>query len=74
MIWKTARDCWKLAVDGEEEDSLLKGFELAYAGRRIGGLPDRLVRGLVESGRSSLELRVRLGDAPTRPGPPSSCS
>jgi putative heme-binding domain-containing protein len=59
-------DCTRLlelAVDGEEQDSLLKGFELAYAGRRIGGLPDRLVRGLVESGRSSLELRVRLGDA-----------
>ena len=53
----------ELAVDGEEQDSLLRGFELAYAGRRIGGLPDRLVRGLVESGRSSLELRVRLGAA-----------
>ena len=26
-------------------------------------MPDRLVRALVESGRSSLELRVRLGDA-----------
>ena len=59
-------DCTRLlelAVDGAEADALLKGFELAYAGRRIGGLPDRLVRGLVESGRSSLELRVRLGDA-----------
>ena len=53
----------ELAVDGEEQDALLRGFELAYAGRRIGGLPDRLVRGLVESGRSSLELRVRLGAA-----------
>ncbi|MCY3776686.1 MAG: hypothetical protein OXH11_11975, partial [Candidatus Aminicenantes bacterium] len=59
-------DCARLlemATDEEEEDSLLKGFELAYAGRRIGGLPDRLVRSLVATGRSSLELRVRLGTA-----------
>jgi putative heme-binding domain-containing protein len=42
---------------------LLKGFEQAYAGRRMVGLPENLARALVDGGRSSLELRVRLGDA-----------
>ena len=53
----------ELAEDMDQVDALLKGFELAYAGRRMGNLPNRLARALVDSGRSSLELRVRLGDA-----------
>ena len=52
----------ELANEKEQVDQLLRGFELAYAGRRMGRLPDRLARALVESGQSSLELRVRLGD------------
>jgi len=44
-------------------DQLLGGFELAFAGRSVGGLPDALAKALLESGRSSLSLRVRLGDA-----------
>ncbi len=52
-----------LAKDQTQVDELLKGFEQAYAGRRMVGLPENLARALVDSGRSSLELRVRLGDA-----------
>ena len=43
-------------------DALLAGFELAYAGRSIIGLPSELATALVASGRTSLSLRVRLGD------------
>lgn len=50
-------------ADGQEQvDQLLAGFELAFSGRRMVGLPENLARALVDSGRSSLELRVRLGD------------
>ncbi len=52
----------KLADAQEQVDELLAGFELAYAGRRMTGLPVSLARLLVEGGRSSLELRVRLAD------------
>lgn len=52
-----------LAPGKEQVDQLLQGFELAYAGRRMGGLPEELARALVENGRGSLELRIRLGDA-----------
>jgi putative membrane-bound dehydrogenase-like protein len=53
----------ELAGEQEQVDELLKGFEQAYAGRRMVGLPENLARALVDGGRSSLELRVRLGDA-----------
>ena len=54
-------------ADGQAQtDALLAGFELAYAGRRMVGLTDQLVRALVDSGRSSLELNVRLGDESAR--------
>ncbi len=52
----------KLADEQTQVDELLAGFELAYAGRRMTGLPVSLARLLVKSGRSSLELRVRLAD------------
>ena len=52
----------ELADSQEQVDPLLSGFELAFAGRRMVGLPENLAQALVDSGRSSLELRVRLGD------------
>lgn len=52
----------ELADSQQQVDQLLAGFELAFSGRRMIGLPENLARALVESGRSSLELRVRLGD------------
>lgn len=54
-------------ADGKEQvDELLKGFELAYIGRSMAGLPADLAKALVASGRSSLELRLRLGDSDAR--------
>ncbi|HQX53087.1 MAG TPA: c-type cytochrome, partial [Planctomycetaceae bacterium] len=52
----------ELAENKEQVDQLLTGFEQAFAGRRMVGLPENLAKALVDSGRSSLELRVRLGD------------
>lgn len=60
------QDCARLlalATEKTQIDQLLAGFEQAYAGRRMVGLPENLARALVASGRSSLELRVRLGDS-----------
>ena len=59
------QDCARLldmADNKEQVDQLLSGFELAYAGRQITGLPNELAKALVESGRTSLSLRIRLGD------------
>lgn len=59
------RGCAKLLaqVNSDDQlDQLLQGFQLAYAGRMMTGLPKELANRLVESGRSSLELRLRLGD------------
>lgn len=60
------RGCARLLAlaDGKVQmDALLKGFELAYAGRSMAGIPESLAKALVASGRTSLELRLRLGDA-----------
>lgn len=46
----------------EPLDQVLSGFEQAYAGRNVTGLPAELARALVENGRASLNLRIRLGD------------
>jgi hypothetical protein len=43
----------EIADNQEQLDELLKGFELAFAGRRMVGLPENLAKALVESGRSS---------------------
>lgn len=51
----------ELADSKEQMDELLKGFELAFAGRSMSALPQSLAKALVDSGRSSLELRLRLG-------------
>ena len=58
-------DCAKLLsmADGKQQlDELLNGFELAYAGREVSGLPSELAKALVDSGRTSLSLRIRLRD------------
>ncbi len=60
--WQQCAKLLELADSQEQTDQLLAGFELAFAGRRMVGLPENLAQALVDSGRSSLELRVRLGD------------
>ena len=51
----------RLAENQQQVDALLKGFEQAHAGRSMAGIPESLAE-LIASGRSSLELRLRLGD------------
>jgi len=51
-----------LAETRAQTDAMLTGFEAAYTGRTVAGLPDELAQALVDSGRSSLALKVRLGD------------
>ena len=41
---------------------LMKGFEEAYRGRDLAGLPEELLRALADSGKAPLILRVRQGD------------
>ena len=47
------------APDKESIDRLLKGFEDAFQGRSLAGIPDELVNALAKSGGGSLALRFR---------------
>jgi putative heme-binding domain-containing protein len=40
----------------------MKGFEDAYRGRELAGLPDELLQALAASGKAPLILRIRQGD------------
>lgn len=42
---------------------LMKGFEDAYRGRELAGLPDELLQAMAASGKAPIILRVRQGDA-----------
>ncbi|NBN95534.1 MAG: dehydrogenase, partial [Verrucomicrobia bacterium] len=42
---------------------LMKGFEEAYRGRELAGLPDELLQAMAASGKAPLVLRVRQGEA-----------
>ena len=42
---------------------LMKGFEEAYRGRELSGLPDELLKAMATSGQAPLVLRVRQGEA-----------
>jgi putative heme-binding domain-containing protein len=52
----------ELAPNAESRQSLLAGFEGAFAGRAVPALPDELIAALDKAGRLSPHLRVRLGD------------
>lgn len=47
------------APDKQSISHLLKGFEEAFQGRSLAGIPDELVNALAESGGGSLALRFR---------------
>jgi putative heme-binding domain-containing protein len=49
--------------DAESAKLLLAGFEKAYEGRSLAGLPDELVAAIAKVGGGSLALRLRQGDA-----------
>jgi len=52
-----------LAPSAAHTTHLMKGFEEAYRGREMSGLPDELLKALAASGRAPLVLRVRQGEA-----------
>lgn len=51
------------APGDQDRNALLAGFEEAFKGRAIPLLPDELIKALAASGRMTLMLRVRQGDA-----------
>ncbi len=53
----------QLAPGKEQAALLMTGFEEAYRGRPMIGLPDQLVKAMTASGISSLILRLRQGEA-----------
>ncbi|MEZ6089414.1 MAG: c-type cytochrome [Pirellulaceae bacterium] len=50
----------------QHRDRLLAGFEQAFEGRSLSGLPDVLLASLAKSGGGSLALRLRQGNADAR--------
>ena len=53
-----------LAVDSEADaKKLLAGFETAYKGRTLAGLPEKLIAAIAKSGGGSLALRMRQSEA-----------
>ncbi|MFZ9436499.1 MAG: DUF7133 domain-containing protein, partial [Opitutales bacterium] len=53
----------RLAPTPAQSVPLMKGFEEAYRGRELAGLPDELLQALAASGKAPLILRLRQGDA-----------
>ena len=49
--------------DKASTELLLKGFEEAYKGRSLAGLPDQLVAAIARSGGGSTALKLRQGEA-----------
>jgi putative heme-binding domain-containing protein len=52
----------RLAPTPAQSLPLMKGFEEAYRGRELAGLPDELLQALAASGKAPLILRLRQGD------------
>ncbi|MCY2966359.1 MAG: c-type cytochrome [Planctomycetota bacterium] len=52
-----------LAPDADRAKLLLAGFEKAYEGRSLAGLPDELIAAIAKAGGGSLALRLRQGDS-----------
>ena len=51
------------APDSASTALLLKGFEEAYQGRTLAGIPDQLASAIAETGGGSAALRLRQGDS-----------
>lgn len=51
----------KAAPNAESVDLLLKGFEDAFQGRSLAGIPDELATAISATGRGSLPLKLRQG-------------
>jgi len=59
----TCAQLLRLAPAPRHAAQLMKGFEEAYRGRAMAGLPDELVAAIDAIGQSPLIVRVRRGDA-----------
>ncbi|MFM9116021.1 MAG: PVC-type heme-binding CxxCH protein [Planctomycetota bacterium] len=59
----TCAELLGLAPTAENKKQLMNGFEEAYQGRSLAGLPGELVQAMTRAGGASLPLRVRQGDA-----------
>lgn len=51
-----------LAPSQASRSALVEGFEEAFRGRSMQGLPEELIAGLMRSGAGSLALQIRQGD------------
>ncbi|MHC4874974.1 MAG: PVC-type heme-binding CxxCH protein [Planctomycetota bacterium] len=58
-----AAELLKSSPDKASSELLLKGFEEAYKGRSLAGIPDELVNAIAASGGGSTALKLRQGDA-----------
>jgi putative membrane-bound dehydrogenase-like protein len=58
-----AAELLAMAPTADHQQELLKGFEAAFKGRPLSGLPDELVQQITNAGGGSLALRVRQKDA-----------
>ena len=56
----TASGLLETAPDDVSRTKLMNGFELAYVGRSLAGLPPRLLEAIAASGGGSLKLQLRL--------------
>jgi len=52
----------ELAPTAEDQKRLMAGFEEAFQGRSLAGLPDELIKAIAKSGGASLPLRLRQGE------------
>lgn len=59
----TCAGLFEQAPDEECRRRLAAGFEQAYRGRSMGGLPSELIQAMSRPGARSLAVRVRLGEA-----------
>ncbi len=57
-----AAELFGKAPDKGSTELLLKGFEEAYKGRSLAGIPDELVNAIAATGGGSVALRLRQGD------------
>jgi putative heme-binding domain-containing protein len=53
----------QMAPSPDHVQRLMSGFEKAFQGRSLAGLPDELVAAMAASGGTSLALKVRQGDS-----------
>ena len=53
----------QLAPDEQKTQLLMEGFELAFQGRSLAGMPSELSQALLKAGGGSLTLRIRQDDS-----------